>query len=75
MLVKGTKQKGNLTHKPKNKLHCTYCNRSNHAVDQCFFLHDFPSKKKKEGKKKGEKIVTSDWPQANNIEAESSRLA
>lgn len=71
MLVERAKQKGNLPHKPKNKLRCTHCNRGNQTVDQCFVLHGFPSNNKN---KKGETIAIGGRPQANNIKAKSPRL-
>lgn len=28
--------------KPRDKLHCTHCGKTNHTIDKCFQLHGFP---------------------------------
>ncbi|XP_075475807.1 uncharacterized protein LOC142512623 [Primulina tabacum] len=36
--------------KQKAQLHCSYCNRDNHSIEKCFYLHGFPVGHKFHGK-------------------------
>ena len=73
MMVEGAKPGNNSRDKLRNKLHCTHCDRNNHTVDRCFFLHGFPSNNK--SYKRGEKnTAKGDRPRANNTQAGAPAL-
>ncbi|XP_073302898.1 uncharacterized protein [Primulina huaijiensis] len=57
--------------KQRAQLHCSYCNRDNHSIEKCFYLHGFPVGHKFHGK--NIKPFNQRPSSANNVKVEMNK--
>ncbi|XP_012832652.1 PREDICTED: uncharacterized protein LOC105953527 [Erythranthe guttata] len=67
-----TNRDNKVTQRQRTPLHCSYCDRDNHSIEKCFYLHGFPVGHKFHGK--NIKLPNQRRPTANNVNLETDKI-